>query len=122
MDDTEDVEDRIPNIGDDKLDDVTATFSDFEEIEKIGAGGNADVTKVELQTKGPDEVAMKQPRMEGTLDGESIEKFVGEAETWNKIDDHDHIVGVLSWNSDPLPWIALEYIVTPTGEELPILI
>jgi serine/threonine protein kinase len=44
------------------------------------------------------------------MDVNSVSSFVEEAETWDKIDDHDHIVGVLDWDSEPVPWIALEYM------------
>lgn len=108
---TEDAGDRrIPSIADSVPNRIEAAFDDFTEVDKLGSGGNADVTKVEFDGRGPDTVAIKQPRMQGTLDQESIKQFVDEAETWNKIDDHNHIVGVLDWNSEPLPWIALEYM------------
>jgi serine/threonine protein kinase len=33
-----------------------------------------------------------------------------EAETWDKLDEHEYIVGVVDYGSEPLPWIALEYM------------
>jgi len=89
---------------------IEADLDDFDEMEVIGSGGNADVTKVSYRGEGPDVVALKQPRMQGTMDTDSMSRFMEEAETWDKIDDHEHIVGVLNWDSEPLPWIALEYM------------
>jgi serine/threonine protein kinase len=48
--------------------------------------------------------------MEGTLHAETVERVVSEAETWAELDAHDHIVGVVDWGSEPLPWIAMEYM------------
>jgi serine/threonine protein kinase len=89
---------------------IDADFDDFDEAGVIGSGGNADVTKVSYSGGGPEAVALKQPRIQGTMDADSVSSFVEEAETWDKIDDHDHIVGVLDWDSEPVPWIALEYM------------
>jgi serine/threonine protein kinase len=33
-----------------------------------------------------------------------------EAETWQQLDDHDHIVSVLAYGAEPLPWIGMEYM------------
>ncbi len=48
--------------------------------------------------------------MSGTLHSEQVERILAEAETWDKLDDHDHIVGVIGYGSKPLPWIAMEYM------------
>ena len=89
---------------------IDATLDSFEELEQIGAGGNADVSKAAYHGDGPDVCAVKQPRIQGTLSSDSIDEFTAEAETWEKLDDHDHIVGVLDHGQAPLPWIALEYM------------
>jgi serine/threonine protein kinase len=46
----------------------------------------------------------------GTLHVDQIDRMLREAKTWNKLDDHDHIVDVVDYDSDPLPWIAMEYM------------
>jgi serine/threonine protein kinase len=48
--------------------------------------------------------------MSGTLHSEKAERMMQEAETWDKLDSHDHIVGVIDYDSKPLPWIAMEYM------------
>ena len=103
---------RVPRSDDLTVspDPIDARFDQFEEIEHLGSGGNADVTKQAYRGRGPDVVALKQPRMQGTMDVASVEQFTDEAKTWAKLDDHRHIVGVLDYDSDPLPWIALEYM------------
>ncbi|QGX93984.1 hypothetical protein EI982_03910 [Haloplanus rallus] len=87
---------------------------DYEALtigERIGTGGDADVylaTVVRDGTEFP--VAVKQPRFEGTLHRRVVEAFEAEAETWARLDDHDNVVSVYAWGTDPLPWMALEYM------------
>mgnify|MGYP000179115646 CR=1 FL=1 len=83
-------------------------LSTLEEQAQIGTGGTADVTKM----RAPDGtvLAVKQPRLQGTLDRELAQRVVSEAETWEQIDGHDGIVGIVDWGSTPVPWIALEYM------------
>jgi serine/threonine protein kinase len=48
--------------------------------------------------------------MSGTLTVETVEQMMTEAETWQKLDDHDHIVSVVDYDAEPLPWIAMEHM------------
>lgn len=91
-------------------DSIDAAYGDFEHLADIGTGGNATVAKMAYQGPGPDVVALKQPQMQGTLEIDAVDEFTSEADTWAKLDDHDHIVGVLDWGSTPFPWLALEYM------------
>lgn len=91
--------------------DVELTHEHFEEEELIGSGGNADVYMVDVNhddVTGP--VALKQPRIQGTMHEETIKKFASEAKTWSKLDDHPNIASVVGHGSSPVPWIALEYM------------
>ena len=100
------VPDTIPHVPD-----VSVEYTRLTEQEPIGSGGNADVTKARLPT--PDEdmlLAIKEPRMSGTLHQDTVDQILTEAETWDKLDGHDHIVGLVDYGSDPPPWIALEYM------------
>jgi len=100
------VPDTIPHVPD-----VSVEYTRLTEQEPIGSGGNADVTKARLPT--PDEdmlLAIKEPRMSGTLHQDTVDQILTEAETWDKLDGHDHIVGLVDYGSDPLPWIAMEYM------------
>ncbi len=82
---------------------------DHEVLEAIGSGGNADVKKVRLS--GTEEIAaLKVPRWQGTLSESAIDEFQGEAATWARIDDHEHIIDVLGSGATPYPWILLEYM------------
>jgi tRNA A-37 threonylcarbamoyl transferase component Bud32 len=98
--------DEIPTVRNRKL-----TYDGFDRKQPIGRGGNADVYRV-VGTDEPDRptLALKEPRFEGTLHQETVDRFVREAETWERLDDHDHIVGVIDWDTEPLPWIAMEYM------------
>lgn len=93
---------------------------------QLGTGGNADVTLTTVDSpEGPVRIALKEPRVQGTVDIDEIDEFVDEAETWEKIDDHEHIVDIVDYGSEPMPWIAMEYmeagdLSTQTGSvELP---
>jgi len=79
--------------------------------EQIGSGGNAIVNKMILSTSdGNMKLAVKEPRISGTLHTEQVNRILQEAETWDKLDDHDHIVGVIDYDREPIPWIAMEYM------------
>lgn len=90
---------------------VSVDYDALTEEEPIGGGGNADVSKASLPTPDGDvTLAIKRPRMAGTLHTDAVERILQEAETWDKLDDHDHIVGVVNYGSAPIPWIAMEYM------------
>jgi tetratricopeptide (TPR) repeat protein len=93
------------------LSNLTFGYDDFERGEPIGSGGNADVYRARVITDGGTvPLAIKEPRMSGTLHTDTIEQVLSEAETWAKLDDHDHIVDIADYGSEPLPWIAMEYM------------
>jgi outer membrane protein assembly factor BamB/tRNA A-37 threonylcarbamoyl transferase component Bud32 len=103
-----------PSVASRDLPDLSnATYDEFEEGELIGSGGSADVNEATIVRDGVEyTVALKTPRMSDyeTVDADFFEEFVEEAEVWNELDDHDNIVSVLGWGSEPFPWIALEYM------------
>jgi serine/threonine protein kinase len=84
------------------------SYKDLEKGDKIGKGGQADVFLAFAHDDTT--VALKEPRFTGTLHSEIVERFIKEAETWGKLDSHDGIVSVFNYGSEPLPWIAMEYM------------
>jgi serine/threonine protein kinase len=81
------------------------------EEEAVGSGGNADVTRASHPAPdGRVTLAIKELRMGGTIQLDAVDRLLAEAETWDKLDDHDHVVGVVDYDSRPLPWIAMEYM------------
>lgn len=84
-------------------------FATLETETTIGTGGTADVVKMTDARSGA-VIAVKQPRLEGTLNQQVVDEFVREAETWEKLDSHDGIVGVVGWEEKPIPRIGLEYM------------
>jgi hypothetical protein len=89
------------------------SYADIEKRGELGRGGNADVYRATAATdRGPVDLALKEPRMGGgeTLHTGVVEQMMQEAETWQQLDDHDHIVGVVDYGSQPLPWIGMEYM------------
>lgn len=88
-------------------------YEDFEQIDHIGSGGNADVHKSTVSNASSEyTVALKTPRMSemDTFDTSFFDEFLEEAELWAQIDDHENIVSVFDWGGEPYPWIALEYM------------
>lgn len=97
---------KIPSVPDFSIDYDNLTFE-----EPIGGGGNADVMTAKYPISDADmTLAIKQPRLSGTLHTDQAEQILNEAETWDKLDDHDHVVEVLDYGSNPIPWIAMEYM------------
>ncbi|PSQ17544.1 hypothetical protein BRD00_07530 [Halobacteriales archaeon QS_8_69_26] len=91
--------------------DLSLTYDDIQRGEVIGRGGNADVYQATVDIGvGEAVIAVKEPRFRNTLDADTVESFLEEAETWASLDDHEAIVGVVDWGSRPLPWIAMEYM------------
>jgi sRNA-binding carbon storage regulator CsrA len=94
-----------------KVPDASIEYSEIAEEEPIGFGGNADVTRAIISVNGEEvPIAVKKPRMSGTLHSEIVERMMEEAERWDKLDDHENIVDVIDYESSPLPWIAMEYM------------
>lgn len=90
---------------------ITVSYEELKEHEQLGSGGNADVTRTTLMTsKGEVTLAIKKPRLSGTITTEMVDRLLNEAETWQELDDHDHIVDVVDYGAEPLPWIAMEYM------------
>lgn len=88
-----------------------ASYEDFEQLDRIGSGGNADVYRARYRDDDSI-VALKLPRIadDETLDTSAFSEFLDEAEIWNSIDDHERIVSVYAWGQQPMPWIAVEYM------------
>ena len=88
---------------------------------ELGRGSSSIVRRVELDQPGRSiPLAVKIPDYEGTLAAAQFERFASEADTWASLSDTgdetdglgraDHIVDVVSWGTEPLPWIAMEYM------------
>jgi len=90
---------------------LSLAYADVAKGELLGKGGNADVFHATVQTDdGEVALALKEPRVGGTLHTDTVERMMDEAETWQRLDDHDHIVSVVDYGGEPLPWIAMEYM------------
>jgi tetratricopeptide (TPR) repeat protein/tRNA A-37 threonylcarbamoyl transferase component Bud32 len=92
--------------------DFDLEFERLDLQESLGTGGDADVY---YATVGDGyEIAVKQPRMSGEAtvltDEVDLDRMLDEAETWQQLDSHEHIVSVLDYGSQPLPWIGMEYM------------
>ena len=86
------------------------SYDDIEKGELIGRGGYAAVYRGQATVDGErHDVALKHPpRPTGkTIDSNEI---VEEGQTWQALDDHDHIVSVIDYGPIPGPWIAMEYM------------
>jgi Flp pilus assembly protein TadB len=97
---------RIPKAPQQSL-----AYSEIQKDDPVGSGGNADVYRAITETEnGELELALKEPRMSGTLHTETVERMLKEADTWQQLDDNNYIVSVVDYGSEPLPWIAMEYM------------
>lgn len=110
-------EQRSPSIRVADDDRLQKQLPEYETIERIGSGANADVHKVRLADSG-EVVALKIPRWQGTLSMNVIEQFTDEAETWSRLDEHEHIVDVIDWGTTPHPWMLLEYMPSSLRAEV----
>lgn len=88
---------------------------------ELGRGASSVVRRVEIDQPAVSvPVAVKMPDYEGTITEKQFENFITEAERWaslsraeddtNGIGRADHVVKVVSWGADPLPWLAMEYM------------
>lgn len=80
---------------------------EVETQEHITSTSSSNIVRVTIPEYGITAVK-KSPRNEQTISEIVINSYIHEAETWDRIDDHDHIVSVYGWGADPLPWILLE--------------
>ena len=105
--DVQNIPETIPSVNFDQ----PLSSTEFEQQETIGRGGNANVSRVAISTAttAPD-MALKEPQFGGTLHKDAIDRMLKEAETWHKLDNHDHIVDVVDYDADPTPWIMMEYM------------
>ena len=90
-------------------DSLQAELPEHEVLEHVGSGGNADVHRVRLEESG-EVVALKVPQWQGTLSRTAAEAFVDEARTWDRLDDHEHVVAVRNFGISPYPWMLLEFM------------
>lgn len=90
---------------------ASLSYGDFTNRDQIGTGGNADVYHATVSSKSSlTDIAVKEPRFTGTAHSEDIDRLLTEAKTWASLDDHDHVVSIIDYGSNPLPWIAMEYM------------
>jgi tRNA A-37 threonylcarbamoyl transferase component Bud32 len=89
--------------------DRSVEYSDFDDKQLIGTGGNADVYRATVLLEDTQmDLAVKEPRTKGTLHTDIVERLLNEAGKWQNIDSHEHIVDVVDFGNKPLPWIAME--------------
>ena len=64
---------------------LTLTYDDITQSEReaLGQGGNADVYRITVSSlEGDLAIAVKEPRLSGTVSIETVERMMEEAETW----------------------------------------
>jgi DNA helicase-4 len=87
--------------------------------EPIAADGLHEITRVDLDGVS---VAIKQPATDRTLKEGLVKRFRTEATAWaslesapavetpGSINPRDHIVSLVDWGVEPVPWLAMEYM------------
>ncbi|QGA84424.1 PQQ-binding-like beta-propeller repeat protein [Halomicrobium sp. LC1Hm] len=90
---------------------IDLTVEEISIGDQIGTGGNADVFHGSAEAlEETVDLAIKRPRFPR---GQTVDPrpLLEEANTWQRLDDHDHIVTVVDYGTnDGLPWIAMEYM------------
>ena len=91
---------------------LSLSYDDITKQSRIGSGGQADVYRATVPADGGElDVALKEPRIDDMGHAGTLEQLVmEEAEVWDKLDDHDHVVTVVDYGTDPRPWIVMEYM------------
>ena len=91
---------------------LSLSYDDITKQSRIGSGGQADVYRATVPADGGElDVALKEPRIDDMGHAGTLERLVmEEAEVWDKLDDHDHVVTVVDYGTDPRPWIVMEYM------------
>lgn len=93
-------------------------YVEFERDEAIGDSPTSQVYRATVDVGGGERsIAVKEltrPESGTTLDVEHLERFVSRMERWTAIDDHDHVVSLLDYSTEPVPWAAMEYL--PNGD------
>lgn len=91
--------------------DLSLTYDDIAKGRHVGTGGSAEVFEATVDTAdGEFTIALKEPRFETDVAPAVIDEFEREADTWDRLDAHDNIVGVIDWGTEPHSWIAMEYM------------
>jgi len=90
---------------------LSVEYDEIHKETKIGSGGNADVYRSKIRSSGKGTtIGLKEPHIESTLQSGEVDRLINEAKNWAKLDDHDHIVDIVDYGAEPLPWIAMEYM------------
>lgn len=91
---------------------ISLSHADLRERTLIGSGGSADVYRTTVEAEDSElVVAVKEPQYSGdTVSYNVASRIEREAERWQRLSQHDHIVSVLDYDTHPLPWIAMEYM------------
>ncbi len=86
-------------------------YAQYEIIELIGKGNFAEVHKARHKETGSI-VAIKKPRIQGTIDESVYRKFLKEAKLWYGLSQKGiaGVVKVFGYGVKPFPWIAMEYM------------
>ncbi len=84
-----------------------ALLARFKPLEPLGEGGFSTVWKVE-STNPPGVYALKLPKLLGEPASRRI--FAREAVHWSDLGVHPNIVRLYEWDTDPIPWLLVEYI------------
>lgn len=95
--------------GEDRAD---VAYADIERGEPLAAGGQATVYRATVDTgDGARELALRELRVDSDADeGTEAADLARRAETWAGLTGHDHVVDVVDWGTDPVPWLLTEYV------------
>jgi len=101
--------------------DISREDIDRAERRELGGGTDTVVYATELDGRSSARLAVKVADPDGTMDAAQFDRIVEEATTWEQltadeesrsgeIERQDHIVDIVDWGKEPLPWLALEFM------------
>ncbi|WP_251328406.1 protein kinase domain-containing protein [Haloplanus pelagicus] len=93
------------------LQDIDLAYADISIGEPLGRGAVSTVSHARVETtRGARPLALKEFQFEETVATDTLDRFATVADTWQQLAAHDGIVGVIDWDVEPIPWIAMEYM------------
>ena len=86
-------------------------YKDINKGRNIGGMQGGAVYESTINTEdGPRRIALKEPKFEQPLEEPTHESLLNEIAKWDRVGDHPYVVDILEWDTEPHPWIAMEYM------------
>lgn len=86
-------------------------YKNFHQNEQIGKTENTYVYREHMLYDTENiPIAVKILLYDETVQSDQIKRLLKGFQEWSHLDSHDHVVGVVDFDSSPVPWIGMEYM------------